>query len=248
MALAINQSITAVGVNAPASFVATGGVTPYVYSVVPGGPGGSIDPSTGFYKGPLIASSDPKKAYDTILVTDNVGSTATASLLVGTPLVLFCDIIRNGMGLAADQVWLWDQKIFQLTDSRLYIVVSVPACEPFSNINRPDPITGSLNQSQSVNMLAHLQVDIISRGPDARDRKEEVVLALNSVYSEQQQEANSFFVSRLNYKFINLSNLDGAAIPYRYSISLQMQYMVTLVKPAPYFDTFNIPSTTTDGP
>lgn len=246
MALVLNQSVTAVGVNSPASFVATGGVAPYVYSVIPGGPSGTINSSTGFYKGPTTASSDPKKAYETILVTDSLGATATAQILVGTSLVLFCDIIQNGMGLSNDQIWLWEQKIFQLQDSRLYIVVSVPACEPFANINQPNPITGSFNQVQSVNMLAHLQVDIISRGPEARDRKEEVVLALNSVYSEQQQEANSFFVSRLNYKFINLSNLDGAAIPYRYSISLQMQYMVTLTKPAPYFGTFNVPSITDD--
>lgn len=236
MTITITQSATAVGTLTPASFLATGGVEPYVWAVLPGGAGGSINSSTGQYTGPATLYSSPQRAYDTIRVTDDDSDTATAQILVGTPLVLFCEIIQREMGLANGRVYEWDQKIMQPTDSGLYIAVSVPVCKPFGSGNKF--VNGI--QVQSVNMMATVDIDIISRGPSARDRKEEIILALNSIYAEQQQEANSFYIAKLpaSSQFVNLSNVDGAAIPYRYRISINMQYMVKKSPVAPYFDEF----------
>jgi hypothetical protein len=90
-------------------------------------------------------------------------------------------------------------------------------------------------------MYAVLDLDIISRGPDARDRKEEVVMAFNSTYAQQQQEINSFYIGKLppGAKFINLSEIDGAAIPYRYRISTVLQYTVTKTTPIQYYSSFS---------
>lgn len=245
MTLSLTQSATAVGSRTPASFLALGGAEPYVYSVLPGGAGGTINASTGAYVGPTTLLSSPQRAYDTIQVEDDDGDTATSQILVGNQIVLFCDIIQKEMGLANGRVYEWDQKIMQPTDSGLYIAVSVPICKPFGSDN--SIIDGV--QVQSVNMQATVDIDIISRGPEARDRKEEVILALNSVYAEQQQEANSFYIAKLpaGSRFVNLSNVDGAAIPYRYRISINMQYMVKKTQAAPYFDTFeDVPIVTDD--
>ena len=243
--LTLSQSISAVAANCLGSFLGIGGTPPYTYSVIPFGAGGTINSTTGAYVAPVVASSSPKQAYDYIQVTDSLGATATARILVGTPLLLMCDIIQNGMNLATDQTWIWDQKIFVPTDSRLYVGLSVPSCKPFGNINSivSDPVQGMI-QIQATNMSAIVDIDIISRGPDARDRKEQVLLALNSVYAEQQQEANSFYYGKLpaGSQFINLSNLDGAAIPYRYKISFRMQYMYSITSPAQYFGTFSPPT------
>jgi hypothetical protein len=92
-------------------------------------------------------------------------------------------------------------------------------------------------------MYAQLQLDIISRGPAARDQKELVILALNSTYSQTQQQANSFLIGTLpaGGQFKNLSNIDGAAIPYRFSIDVGMQYFVSKTTAVPYFNTFPTP-------
>jgi len=234
LALGLAQTATAVGTNAPASFLATGGTGPYTYAVLPGGPGGTIDPSTGAYRAPALVSSDPTMLYDTIQVTDSLAATATAQILVGTPLLLLCEIIQQEMGLTPDRIKLWDQKLFQPTDSDLYIAVAMPSPRPFGN-SRTQSSDG-VTVTQSVNMYASVDIDIISRGPAARDRKEEVILALNSTYAQQQMNANSFNVGTLSTAFVNLNDLDGAAIPYRYRISVGMQYAVTKVKPTPYYD------------
>jgi len=249
-ALSISQTATAVGANVPASFLATGGTEPYTYSVRANGAGGTIDSATGVYTAPAVASSDSKYFYDTIQAVDSATPAliGTAKILVGTPLLLFCDIIQHETGLANGRVYLWDQKIFQPSDDDLYIAVSQVLCKPFGSSNYSDGSGSGMDSIQSVNMLALLDIDIISRGPAARDRKEEVILALCSVYAEQQQDLNSFSIGRLPAanRFINLSNVDGAAIPYRYKISVNMQYFVKKTQAVPYFDTFQTVAVTTD--
>lgn len=238
MTLSISQSFTAVGPGITSSFQGIGGVEPYTYSVIPGGAGGTIDSSTGVYTAPTILNSSPNDAYDTVQVQDSASASASSTILVGSPLILFCDVIRTYMNLGNDRVYLWDQKIFQPNDYDLYVAVSVPRCRPFANINAYASGGGGLLSQQAVNMLAYIDIDIISRGPSARDRKEEVILALNSNYSNTQQNTNAFYIGRISSDFINLSMIDGAAIPYRYKISCQMQYMYVAMQSVPYFDSF----------
>lgn len=245
MSLALDQSLTAITPRLTASFLGVGGVTPYAYSVVAGGAGGSINASTGLYQAPSQMGSTPQTLYDTIQVLDAIGRFAYAEILVAEPLFLFCEIIQREMGLANGQVFLWDQKVFQPKDSDLYIAVSVANCKPYANRTVPDPVTGWADAVQSLNLKAILDLDIISRGPSARDRKEEVVIALNSIYAQSQQEINSFSIGRISTDFVNLSLVDGAAIPYRFKISVALLYQMTKTKSIAYFDTFNNPPSVT---
>lgn len=237
-ALALAQTYTAIGPNLTSSFLATGGTPPYVYSVQAGGAGGTIDSASGLYTAPARANSNPAQAYDVISVADSASSITRSNILVGTALFLFCDILQTELGLPNDHIYVWDQKIMQPTDAGLYIAVAVLSCKPFGNTNQMD---GSGQSVQSVNMYARLQIDAISRGPDARDRKEEIIAALNSNYAQSQQEANSFYIGKLppGAQFINLSNPDGAAIPYRFNIAVALQYFVKTTKAVPYYDTFS---------
>jgi hypothetical protein len=221
---------------------ASGGSSPYVYSVLPGGAGGTIGSLTGLYTAPVTS----ERTEDTIRAVDaTTSSSATVSVLVGDPLILFCDIIETELGLANGRVYLWNQKIMQPKDSSLYVAVSEISCKPFGNTNR---LNSAGEAEQSINMQSTLQLDIISRGPSARTRKEEVILALNSNYAQSQQERNGFYIGKISpgTQFVNLSEVDGAAIPNRYSITVQMQYAVRKNKVVPYIDTFSDPTVITD--
>lgn len=246
MSLILAQTSTAIIPTMNAFFQASGGTPGYVYSVRQGGAGGSINSTTGEYFGRGDMGSTPQTLYDTIQVKDALGAIATAQILVGTPLFLFCEIIQKELGLANGRVYLWDQKVFQPSDNDLYVAVSVPSCKPFANNIEAYPSDWTA-VTQTVNMLATLDIDIMSRGPAARDRKEEVILALNSFYAQSQQEINSFNIGKLppGARFVNLSMIDGAAIPYRFRISINMQYAFSKSKPIDYFDTFqNVPIAT----
>lgn len=246
MTFTVAQSATAVAARSPASFLGSGGMEPYLYEVLPGGAGGTIDPTTGMYTAPLTASSDPALAYDTIRVTDYADVTATAQILVGSPLLLFTEIIQQEMGLEQNRVILWDQKLFQPRDTGLWVSVSVPSCKPFANVKSHAANGDDLESNQYVCMQATVVVDITSRGPAARDRKEEIVLAVMSDYAERQQTANSFYISKTPTPFINLSQLDGTAIPYRYQISFKMIYTVAKTQPVEFFDQFEEPTLDVD--
>jgi len=242
MTLSLISNVSAIGPGLTTYFLALGGTSPYTYSVIPGGAGGSINSSTGQYSSPALASSSPNFAYDTIRVTDSLSATATLQILVGSPLILFCNILQNQLGLDNQHIYLWDQKLNEPKDYGLYIAVSILHSKPFGNTNYWN---GSTQQTiQSVNMLDMLQIDAISRGPAARDNRANILIALNSQYAEQQQEFNSFFIGKLPYgaNFNNLSQIDGAAIPYRFQIQVTLQYFVKLIQNADYYDTFNQPT------
>lgn len=246
--MTLTQNYSAVvPASAFAQFVAVGGTSPYAYSVVPGGTGGVIDPDTGFYTAPPVMTAYPAASlYDTIVATDALSATATSQILVATPLFLFCDILQTQLNLPNDHCYIWNQKVFQPSDSNLYLIVSMPAPKPFGNNLKPSADGSVVNQY--VSMYARVNIDIISRGPAARDQKELVILALNSIYSQQQQEANGFYIGKIPVSggFVNLSQIDGAAIPYRYQISFAMQYSVSLAQSVPYFETFNPSDVITD--
>lgn len=244
MSIALTQTATAVRPLITASFLGIGGTGTYTYSILPNGAGGSINSSTGIYTAPAVSDSqDLEKLYDTIRVVDSLGASALSQILIGTPLLLVCEILQRELGLARDHIYLWDQKIFQPKDSGLYLAIGILNTKPFANTFK---FNSDGTSTQSVNMLDTLSIDIISRGPEARDRRADVLLALKSAYAEKQQEANSFQVGVLSTTFTNLSQIDGSAIPYRFNLSAYLQYSYVKVSAVDYFDTFAKPTITTE--
>ena len=240
MSLTLSQSHNAVGINVSSSFAAQGGTAPYVYSVRSGGAGGTINSSTGIYTAPAVYPTTSATQNDIIQVRDNVGLIATATILVGDPVLLVCDIIQSELGLAQGRVYLWGQKITEPSDGSLFVVVSVLSCKAFGNTNGHTSGAG-LTSNASVNLASTLQIDILSRDRSAMLRKEEILLALASDYSQAQQETNSFFIGKIppGAQFNNLSQQDGAAIPYRFVISINIQYFAMKNKAVNYMNQYS---------
>lgn len=249
--LILTQAATAMGPGLTTSVQGVGGIPPYSYSVLTGGTGGVVDSVTGVYRSPSTVNPNPKLTSDTIQVLDSSvpKQKALCQILVTDFMGLFCDIIETQMQLPPMRVYFWDQKIMQPTDSGLYIAVSNPTNQVFANTNRHvDLGDAGLVSQQNVNVMATFDIDAISRGPEARTRKEQILMALSSDYSQNQQTANSFFIGQFppGARFLNLSFVDGAAIPYRYKISINVQYAISITSAVPYYDTFEQPQLTVD--
>lgn len=219
-------------------FQATGGVEPYVYSVKSGGVMGTINPSTGQYTAPPTNLGN-----DTIVATDDNGDTAELEIMVASPLGLFCEIIQNQLQLSDGQVVIWDQKWDVPNDEKMYVVVSILSERIFGAGNKFD---ADGNSVISANCNATLNINIQSRSLQALRRREEIPLALVSNYAESQQEANSFKIGKVPGSFVNLSQVDGPAIPYTFNISVNLQYFVKKTTAVPYFDQFQDPTVLTD--
>lgn len=216
------------------NFSAFGGTEPYAYKVLKGP--GSIDGTTGVF------TADDTSGLCVIQVTDFIGLKKNATILIGTPLELFCDIIQQELGLDDGRVYLWDQKVNSPNDYGLFVAVAAMTPRAFGNKMDYVDVNGALYEEQSINFMTTLSVDVISRDNSARDRLEEVVMALKSTYSQQQQEANSFFVSTLPSAIVNLSEIDGAAIPYRFNFSVSIQYATKKTKQVPFYGSFSTPT------
>lgn len=217
----------------------SGGVAPFTWNVVAGGAGGSVD-SSGKYTAPQqpFDLTDINKTIDTIRVVDANGDVATATMNVLTPLEIVCEIIRRELSLDNEQVWIYDQKRNIPIDSKLYVVVEVINPKPFGSSNKSEVIEGVLTSVQGLNMAVMLSIDVMSRSLLALYRKEEVILALNSDFARQMQQAYSFYIAPLTTQFVAISQEDGAAIPYRFAMSVTIQYAVTKKRPVAYFDQF----------
>lgn len=220
------------------SFSASGGTSPYIYSVRAGGVGGTINSSTGWYTAP--------QAYgiDTVVVTDSTGAYQTSQIQSSPVIELLRDIIVTEMGLAQDRAYIYNQKWFQPTDEAMYIAIGIQSCKPYGFTNTF--VGASQQSSQAVNMQGTFWIECMSRGTDALYNKEQIVLALSSDYSKNQQSLNQFWLAPLTTQFTDLSQIDGAAIPYRYHLVVNALYLATKLQSTDYFDTFQTTTVTTE--
>lgn len=219
----------------------SGGVEPYVYSVVIGGVGGTIDSVTGKYTAPQGVFG-----IDTLRVTDAALDTFDLPMNVLSPLQLLAQIIQSELSLGTDRVWIFDQKIDEPIDQDMFVVLQILSLKNFANNRRPVVDGVVLAEDQSSSWKSSISIDIKSRSSEALDRKEEAVMALASQYSVQQQELNNFRIGRVPQNMVNLSEIDGAAIPYRFNITINVLYSVAKSKPVEYFDTFDDVEIVTD--
>lgn len=234
------QTATAIAPGNKTSFKGSGGTAPYTYSVVSGG--GSIDASTGLYTAPSIPSKGVViRAVDSSAPTP---ASATAALKVSGPYKLFLDVIQNFMSLEDNQLYIYNQKVRMPEDDLLYIAVKILMDKPFSNINKTAPNGTSV--IQTVNFNTMFMIDILSRTTEAMDRRHEVIMALQSVYSKQQQTLNGFAIAKLPTAMLPLNSLEGSAIPFRFNITVGMQYAIQKINNVPYFDTFLDPDVQPD--
>jgi len=222
-------------------FDAADGVGPFFFSMAEGT--GTIDPATGVYQ----AANAP--GHDVVQVTDTGDPSAPvvqAEVVVNTALKLLCGIIQTGLGLPEGAVYLWNQKVNIPPDQGLYVAVRVQNTRFFANTSKmEDDGNGGLLERQVTHQQDMLTVDLTSKSSSARDRRHEFVMALKNTYSRQQQQAGGFRVFPLPKDFVNLSGIDGAAIPYRFQMSVVLQYSVTKLTPAPSWNDFTQDPTVT---
>ena len=149
---------------------------------------------------------------------------------------LICDIVRREMGLEADRVVVYNQRFKLPTKEGIFIVVEFKGSKAFSNRNVYSPEDDS--EVQTLNTLELISVNILSRNDDALQRKEEVLMAINSIYAQSIQEAHNFRIANIS-AIDNVSDVEGSSIMYRFEINLSVFAWYEKTKDAENFNTFS---------
>lgn len=154
------------------------------------------------------------------------------------PIKLICDILQKQLDLSKEQVWIYNQKRDIPNDFNMYIVADYQGQKIIGSVRHEQPVESGLMEYQSLHSLAVIRLDLFSRGNSARINKDLVIMALNSTYSQQVQEANGFSIARNSFQVTNATMAEGTAELNRYSISFNVTYMSETTKSIQYFDTF----------
>lgn len=148
------------------------------------------------------------------------------------------DIIRKEMGLSQQNIWIHSQnRKIPPQSQELYVTVGCVDFLPISSKSRYDPETDE--EVQTVYGRASVQVDILSRSLEARQRRAELLMALNSFYSKEVQDKKQFRIFELPQRFINTSGLEGGSEINRFSLVIRAMISQDKIKSTSYYDTFN---------
>lgn len=73
-------------------------------------------------------------------------------------------------------------------------------------------------ETQSVVMIEDIQIDLFSKNTDARTRRWEIIAALQSYYSLEQQEKYQFKIYKIPSSFTNTTEAEGGSQINRFTI------------------------------
>ena len=148
------------------------------------------------------------------------------------------DIIRTELGLSQQNIWIHSQnRKIPPQSMELYVTVGCVDFLPISSKSRYDSYNDK--EVQTVYGRASVQIDILSRSLEARQRRAELLMALNSFYSKEIQDRYQFRIFELPSRFMNTSSLEGGSEINRFTLVIRAMISEDKVKGADYYDTFN---------
>jgi len=127
------------------------------------------------------------------------------------------------------------------TTDKVQISVQTMNVQPVANNSKLDISVTPPLERQYLSSLQTLQVDVMSANTEARTKSHEVILALESIYSQQQQEKYQFKLNKSNTGFNNVSEAEGESNLNRFALTITAFTWYYKTKQIPdYYDKFNI--------
>ena len=143
--------------------------------------------------------------------------------------------------IVAPNVQLGDTEQLQIGIQTLNdrILSSHSECKTVSRTINNTP-TDVFVEIKEVVVNSLIQIDMRSRDLSARQRRLEVLAALESVYAKQMQELWSCRIFEIPTDFRNASMLEGTAHIYRYTATVMVRHMYRYEKEIDYYAHFPV--------
>lgn len=155
------------------------------------------------------------------------------------------DILTKEMNLDTDHIWIWSQNR-KLPDNAqgLYCTVGVIHSRVVSakSIMEESIVEGvaSEEEVQEVYEFCDVQIDLMSYDNQARDRRSEMIMALNSFYAREVMEKGQFRIFEIPHDLVNMSHLFGGSQINVWSVVITCDILSRKKKGTDYYDKFRI--------
>lgn len=140
------------------------------------------------------------------------------------PDLILADILTVFMGLDASRVVVYAENWDPPKDQGIYVTIQTEPTKILGSSKTFDAQHDT--EESSISCFQRLTVNITSRDRTALQRKEEVVMALTSVYSQQQQELQQCRIFR-GGDILDLSFIEASKALHRYQVPVIMTFVKT---------------------
>lgn len=145
-------------------------------------------------------------------------------------------ILLKELCIPSDRITIYNQKFIIPTTQQMRIYLEYKmAPKVIASRNRFVNMGYTAQEQQDSNWMEEICIGIYSVDLEAVQRKEEVAMALHSIFSQQVQEKNSFKIFR-NVNIIPINEQEGTHRLYRFDIEVRVQAWYSKTKVAEFFD------------
>lgn len=150
-----------------------------------------------------------------------------------------CNIVKKGMNLSDDQIWIYNQKIDIPNDNRLYVVVSLKNESIFGNNIQYQDANNGLEEVIWTNLVSDVSIELFSYNTQALNRRYDILTSMRSTYSLQQQELYNMNISRQPTVFLDSSFASPTARLYSFYSEFRITHIEKNTRSVEYYDDFS---------
>lgn len=141
---------------------------------------------------------------------------------MATPFTELKSMITSYMELDSNRVWNYASNVKAPTDENIFVTMAI---ESQKKLGKKSEFDGdSLTDSQYISIAARINIEICSRGYDAEDRKEELLMMLDSIIGQQIMEDNNIRIDTAG-DMLDLSAVEGPGILRRFRLPVIVYYV-----------------------
>jgi hypothetical protein len=152
---------------------------------------------------------------------------------------IICNIIKYGMALSDDQIWVYNQRRSIPEDKKLYVTVGLMGIKVYGSTNKQTETDAGLQDETAQFVQEAITIDLFSYTTEAIERYAEVIGSMKTTYAQQLQAQYALKIAEVPISVNDVSELEGAAQLYRISITLPVLRKYSMIKDAQYYDKFS---------
>ena len=136
------------------------------------------------------------------------------------------------------RVMIWNNKSVIPKDQELFITLEMDNSKTLANSTKEGTLDDGYSEIQTLTMQEVYNIDIMSRDLSALRRKEEVIMALKSSYSQNKQVENGIMIAKVA-NLLDISSVEATARLFRFQCAVTLHASYTKETLVDYYDTFS---------